>query len=522
MKTGRKFLAIMLTVIFTVTFMPTGVFNANYGITVTINDAPIIFEGQQPVIRDGRTLVPVRGVFEQIGFEVSWNNAAQQATLSNGRQTFILTIGSRNFTVNGMQSHRVLEVPAQIIGGSTMLPLRPLIESIGLHLQWDAATRTIHIGGWSAAEGFPGRVAIVTNPVEQNEEEYRSAEALVARFGEDMIIHRTWPTMFAQEGETMIRILEEIASDPAVRVLVINQAVINTNAAVDRVREMRGDDIFIVYAQPAEDPIDVAVRANLLFNTNDPVIGYKLVHQAIAMGAETIAHYSFPRHMSVPLLAMRRDIMRETAMANGLMFVELAAPDPMGNGGMPATQMHIMQDLRRQVETFGENTAFFGTNCGMMIPMIEQVISTGAIFPSPCCPSPYHGFPTALDLASRVPTGEYDEWNDPIMRMRALPEVIDEIRSEIARRGASGRLATWPVSAGMLWTHAGVMYGIEWMNGNVPTEVGVIDMNVLENIMMNYIEEISGQRLGVDLEPLNFQGQLIRHYILGVMDYLVF
>ena len=371
-------------------------------------------------------------------------------------------------------------------------------------------------------EPFPGRIAIVTNTVDQNEEEFGSAEALVARFGEDKVIHRTWPVLFAQEGEMMITILQEIAADPTVGVLVINQAVINTNAAVDRVREMRGDDIFIVYAQPAEDPLDVSVRANLLFNTNDPVVGYRFVHQAIAMGAETIAHYSFPRHMSVPLLAMRRDIMRETAEANGIRFVELVAPDPMGDGGMPATQMHIMQDLPRQVEELGINTAFFGTNCGMMIPMIEQVAATLSIFPQPCCPSPYHGFPTALGITSHIPTGEYDEDGEPIMRMRDLPEVVDEVRSEIASRGASGRLATWPVPASMLWTTAGALYGIEWLNGNVPQEQGVIDMNVLADIMADYIVMMTGERITVDLEPLDFQGTLIPHYVLGVVDYLVF
>ena len=42
------------------------------GISVTINGEQVVFENQQPVIVDGRTLVPVRGVFEALGFEVDW------------------------------------------------------------------------------------------------------------------------------------------------------------------------------------------------------------------------------------------------------------------------------------------------------------------------------------------------------------------------------------------------------------------------------------------------------------------
>ena len=45
------------------------------GISVTIDGERVHFPGQQPVIVDGRTLVPVRGVFEQLGFEVNWVTA---------------------------------------------------------------------------------------------------------------------------------------------------------------------------------------------------------------------------------------------------------------------------------------------------------------------------------------------------------------------------------------------------------------------------------------------------------------
>lgn len=371
-------------------------------------------------------------------------------------------------------------------------------------------------------ETFPGKIAIVTNTVDQNEEEYRSAEALQIRFGTDKVIHRTWPVNFASEGEMMISILQEIVSDPDVKAIVINQAVINTNAAVDKVRELRGDDIFIVYASPAEDPADVAARADLLFDVNNPLVGERYVMQAKALGAETIAHYSFPRHMSVPLLAMRRDIMRQTAEREGLAFVELVAPDPMGDGGQPATQMHIAQDIPRQVETLGVNTSFFGSNCGMQIPMITQVIATGAIYAQPCCPSPYHGFPVALGIADKIPTGQYNENGDEIMALRSLSEVVEATRVALAARGVAGRLSTWAVPASMLWTTAGALYAIEWINGNVPTEPGNLDMDMINRISAEYIYEVTGERIGVDLVPLELDGRTFSHFLLGVVDYLTY
>jgi len=124
-------------------------------ITATLNGAPISFVGQPPAIVNDRTLAPVRGIFENLGFNVTWNENTRQAVLSRGTDTVVLTIGSTTFTVNGMPS--TLEVPAQIIGGSTMIPLRAVLEAFGYSLDWNAATNTINIGG-------AGQVQPVTAP----------------------------------------------------------------------------------------------------------------------------------------------------------------------------------------------------------------------------------------------------------------------------------------------------------------------------------------------------------------------
>jgi len=367
---------------------------------------------------------------------------------------------------------------------------------------------------------FPGRIAIITNEVSQNEEEFRSAEALQLLHGEDKVIHRVWPAQFAQEGEMMISILQEIAADPEVRAVVINQAVINTNAAVDALLAMR-DDIFIVYASPAEDPADVARRADLLLDVNNPAIGAAFVEQALSMGVETIAHYSFPRHMGVPLLAMRRDIMRENAERVGINFVELNAPDPQGDGGVAATQLHITQDIPRQVEALGLNTAFFGTNCGMQPPMIAQVLATGAMFVQPCCPSPYHGYPGALGLEAFLPSGEFDEDGVEVLVLMPLPDLLQATSDAIAAQGMSGRVSGWAIPASMMWTTIGFNYAVEWINGNVPQEHGVIDVAVLSRLAREYAAGL-GLDAGATLEPLVLDGRTFNHFILGIIDYIVY
>ncbi|MDR0272439.1 MAG: CAP domain-containing protein [Clostridiales bacterium] len=110
-------------------------------INVTIEGERVVFADQLPAIIDGRTLVPIRAVFEHIGFAVVWQEASQTVTLTRGNDIVRISIGSPQFTSNG-QTH-ALDVPAQIIGGRTLLPIRAVLESVGYTVSWNASTNTV-------------------------------------------------------------------------------------------------------------------------------------------------------------------------------------------------------------------------------------------------------------------------------------------------------------------------------------------------------------------------------------------
>ena len=125
-------------------FAPVGL-HAHNPITITISGTPIDFEGQSPVIIDGHTLVPVRIVFEALGFDVDWYQPTQTVTLTRGDYFITISIGSNNFFTNATNHYHLLVTPAQIINGSTMLPIRAVLESVGYHVDWNQATNTITI-----------------------------------------------------------------------------------------------------------------------------------------------------------------------------------------------------------------------------------------------------------------------------------------------------------------------------------------------------------------------------------------
>ena len=88
-------------------------------------------------------MVPIRAVFETLGFVVDWDIPTRTATLTSADYTVIISVGSYTFTTNGI-SH-TLDVPAQLIGGSTMLPIAAVLRSVGHDVDWDGATRTFVI-----------------------------------------------------------------------------------------------------------------------------------------------------------------------------------------------------------------------------------------------------------------------------------------------------------------------------------------------------------------------------------------
>ena len=126
-------------------------------VNVTLDGVPVPFTGTQPMAVRGRVMVPLRGVLEQMGAFVGWDPATRTVFAQKSATDVQLPIGSRTATVNGRTV--TLDVPAQIIRGSTMVPLRFLSEALGSEVAWDNATRTVMIDtDSSTAPPVPGPV----------------------------------------------------------------------------------------------------------------------------------------------------------------------------------------------------------------------------------------------------------------------------------------------------------------------------------------------------------------------------
>lgn len=110
-----------------------------------------------PVIEDGRTLVPLRAIFSALGADVKWDGYTQTVTAIKDNTNIKLIIGGKAY-INFQPVD--LDVPAKIIDGRTMVPLRFVTESLDCNVDWNKDTQTILLTskseGKSTLEAKPG------------------------------------------------------------------------------------------------------------------------------------------------------------------------------------------------------------------------------------------------------------------------------------------------------------------------------------------------------------------------------
>ncbi|MBQ7266379.1 MAG: copper amine oxidase N-terminal domain-containing protein [Firmicutes bacterium] len=95
------------------------------------------------VIKDGRTLIPVRGVFEDLGFIVDWDSSTSTATIYDSNHEVSISKNNSYFLADGNEYS--LDVPAQIIDGSIYIPLRAVGEAVGADVSWISDAKQAHI-----------------------------------------------------------------------------------------------------------------------------------------------------------------------------------------------------------------------------------------------------------------------------------------------------------------------------------------------------------------------------------------
>ncbi len=115
--------------------------------TLAQNDITVLVDGNEvqfdvpPVINNGRTLVPVRAIFEAMGAKVTWDDATKTVHSNMNDTKISLKIDDNVLSKNGESI--ALDVPARLIKDTTMVPVRAISEAYGCYVFWNDKTRTV-------------------------------------------------------------------------------------------------------------------------------------------------------------------------------------------------------------------------------------------------------------------------------------------------------------------------------------------------------------------------------------------
>lgn len=120
--------------------------SANDDIKLFLNNKEVWLD-QKPVIKNGRTLVPIRFASERLGGEVSWDQKRKQVTIKNNGYSYMLPIGQKTVTVSnyGEVLTIQLDVPVQVMNGRTIVPLRFTGTILGVDVRWDYQYKDVYL-----------------------------------------------------------------------------------------------------------------------------------------------------------------------------------------------------------------------------------------------------------------------------------------------------------------------------------------------------------------------------------------
>ena len=117
-------------------------------ITVTINSIPVEFD-VPPIIKNERTLVPMRKIFEELGCEVEWLSESQTVIATHNSKIIALQIDKNKIITSDIETGKseVLEIDTAPIlyENKTLVPVRVISETLGYNVDWNNQSRTVII-----------------------------------------------------------------------------------------------------------------------------------------------------------------------------------------------------------------------------------------------------------------------------------------------------------------------------------------------------------------------------------------
>ena len=177
------------------------------GIKVSLNGGFLEFD-VNPSIINGRTMVPLRVIFEALSASVDWNGETNTVVSKKNDTTISLTIDSDQMTINNQTI--TLDSPATIIEGRTLVPVRAVSEAFGIKVDWDEDNEIVILREPRYAEIKTVLLYNVSNQIVE------VPDYDIENYTKDGWLTEKPVTMYALDGRTQIVAQVDVAANKAV------------------------------------------------------------------------------------------------------------------------------------------------------------------------------------------------------------------------------------------------------------------------------------------------------------------
>lgn len=157
-----------------------------YGATIKINDK-VLESDVEPQIIDGRTMVPVRAIFEGMGATVNWDAETKTVTGKLNDITVKMVTGEKNMTVNNKQIN--IDGSVMIIDSRTFAPARYVAEAFGYGVSWNEESKEVLINDKAVSGTAVEKATNVTTAAVE-----KSTETTTAKAKEETTVNKTEST----------------------------------------------------------------------------------------------------------------------------------------------------------------------------------------------------------------------------------------------------------------------------------------------------------------------------------------
>lgn len=310
--------------------------------------------------------------------------------------------------------------------------------------------------GTSAAAGnYRGsKIGIFCSPVSWGEENYRTVEAYIAKYGENRFILNTIPDDC--DVQTMISLCSSMAQDPECGVIIINEAVPGSVAAMNAAKAIN-PNIMIFAINYLEEPIEVAAVADLACGKSYSDFAYSVIDAAHEKGLEVVSLAAAADTLGTTRNIERIAACKERCEEYGIEFIMTTLPNETDSNSRAALEQAAKEDVYNKINEYGEKVGFFPSTSYAYVPQLTAIVDAGKGYMLTLAdPGPFTSAYSDVFGISAPEGKKLDlDWTNT-----AISEAIDKL-------GLTGHFGNWKFSFLSGFMSASIEFSMDYMDGNV-------------------------------------------------------